>query len=199
LFILAGVAFSERTPQDAESRETPFGVLYRPRSFALQIPVLFGAFLGGPAAGWVLAQVLGGVSENGRTVLYISTTSIFFLGYMLWAARLAALAFDAFGKHILRALFLIVVRRQKPQRVDQLLPTREKLEELVVRAQRAASSFFVVSLPIGFISGTLARFLETESEKWVQSIVVAVGCFLWGSILSVLGRRGYLPLPEPAD
>jgi hypothetical protein len=186
-------------PEDADSRATPFGVLYRPRSFGVQIPVLFGAFVGGPAAGWALAQLLGGVSESGRVFLYVSTASIFFFGYALWAARLAALAFNVFGKHVLRALFLMIVRRQKPETTDKLLPTREKLEELVVRAQKASSSFFVVSIPVGLISGVLARLLETDSEKWVQSFVVATGCLSWGWVLSILGRRGYLPLPEADD
>jgi hypothetical protein len=189
----------ENLPEDADGHSTAFGVLYRPKSFGVQIPVLFGAFLGGPAAGWVLVQVLGGVSENGSIFLYVSTTSIFFLGYALWATRLAALAFNAFGKQLLRALFLMIVRRQKPRSADELLPTREKLEELVVRAQKASSSFFVVSIPVGLISGTLARLLETGSEKWVQSVVVVAGCLSWGWALSILGRRGYLPLPEPSD
>lgn len=189
----------DRFPPEADRVETRFGVLYRPKSFVVQLPFLIGAFLGGPAAGWILGMILGGVSENGQIFLYASTTLIFFFGYALWAARLAALAFEAFGKHILRALFQLIVKRKRPESVEALIPSRDKLEELVVRAQKAAWSFFVVSIPLGLVGGILARLLETQSEKWLQSIVVSTGCVLWGSVLSLLGRRGCLPLPEPED
>jgi hypothetical protein len=191
------MAFPEdRLPEAAESCSTPFGVLYRPRSFGVQIPVLIGAFAGGPVAGWILGRILGGVSDNGQVFLYISTTSIFFFGYALWAARLASLAFNAFGKQILWLLFQWIVKRKKPQSPEELLPTREKLEELVVRAQRAAWSFLVVSVAVGLICGALAQLIETQNGKLEQSVIVAAGCILWGWILGSLGRRGYLPLPE---
>jgi len=169
-------------------RETPFGRLYTPKSFPVQIPFLVGAFAGGPVAAWLVSKLLGGVSQNAQLFLYAAYGSIFFFGYALWASRLAALAFNTFGKNLLRLLFRWIVKKKNPAGIEDLLPTRERLEELVVRAQRAASSFLVVSIVIGFIGGI-----------WIESLLVATGCVLWGWLLMCLGRRGYLPLPEASE
>lgn len=181
---------------DADRSETPFGTLYTPKSLGVQIPFLVVAFAGGPIVGWMISKLLGGVSETGQIFLLVTHASIFFFGYALWASRLAALAFNTFGKQILRVLFQWFVRRKKPEGVEQMLPTREKLEELVVQAQRAASSFLIVSVPVGLISGTAAILLRTETPPWLRSVLVATSCIFWGWLLTFLGRRGYLPLPE---
>jgi hypothetical protein len=189
---------ADRYPQAFERMETPFGTLYRPKSFGVQVPFLVGAFAGGPAVAWLIGQLLGGVSQGGQIFLYVTHASIFFLGYALWASRLAALAFNALGKQILRALFHWLIKKKNPPGIgiEELLPTRDKLEELVVRAQRAASSFLWVSILVGSIAGTAATLLQSQSPKWIQTVLVATGCILWGWLLTSLGRRGYLPMPE---
>ena len=179
-----------------EPLNTPFGRLYPPKSMALQIPFLIAAFAGGPVVAWLIGKLLGDVSQNAQMFLYVLYTSIFFFGYALWASRLATLAFNTFGKQILRVLFQWLVKRQRPQKVQELLPTREKLEELVVRAQRAASSFVVVAVALALLGAIAAILMQTQSSRWLQSVLVGAGCTLWGWLLTFLGRRGYLPLPE---
>src|SRR5262245_37730496 len=90
---------------DDAGQETPFGRLYAPESFPVERPFLIGAFAGGPVVAWLIAKLLGGVSQYGQMFLYVMYGAIFFLGYALWASRLAALAFRTFGKGLLRALF----------------------------------------------------------------------------------------------
>ena len=62
-----------------QRRETPYGVLYSPKTFGLQVLVLVGAFAGGPVIGWLTART-GGVSSTGEVILYVPPTLIFFFG-----------------------------------------------------------------------------------------------------------------------
>lgn len=175
--------------------DTPHGRLYRPRSTGEQIAVLFLAFVAGPVLGGLVAAIPGDLSEVARTVLQASNVLIFFAGYAIWVARLNALAFDLIGRSLLKALFVIVFRRRKPDMPD-VLPTREKLLELVVRAQRAGGSFGPVSIPIGLAAGALALFFDTALGAFARFALAAGSCIAWGHLLAWLGRHGWLPFPE---
>ena len=181
-----------------DQRVTAHGILYKPPNFALQVLFLIAAFAGGPAIGWIFAATLGGVSDVGQLFLYVPPILIFFLGYGLWASRLAAIAFDAIGKQILWVIFDVVFRRKKPPELKDVI-TIEKLEEMAVRAQKASSSFLIVTIPIAAASALLAALIESDSNLITRALVVAGGSSLWGYLLSALGRRGYLPLPEGDD
>ena len=179
--------------------ETPHGTVYPFKPFAVQIPVLFGAFAGGPVIAWLLGQVLGNVSEAGQVFLYVCFASVFFFGYGLWAARLASLVFNMFGRAVLWALLGLLLRRTKPEDLRQLIPDRDKLVLLMVSAQRAAWSFLVVGIVVGMVAGVLGLFIDSDSGKTSQMLLVLSGCILWGYALGWLGRHSYLPFPEPAD
>jgi len=181
---------------DQDKRETPFGTFYRPRSIALQMMTLLGALLGILLIGWLISQALGGVSKNAQIFLFIPFFLILVLGYGLWLSRLEALAFEIIGKGILRALYEVIVKRKKPESPESILPPKEKLEEMAVRAQRAASSFFIVAIPAAIGAGLAALFIESPTGVWLRICVISGGCLLWGRFLTNLGRRGYLPLPE---
>ena len=49
---------------------------------------------------------------------------------------------------------------------------------------------------ITVIGGAAATLLQSQSPTWIQSVLVATACMLWGALLTSLGRRSYLPLPE---
>jgi hypothetical protein len=176
-------------------RKTPYGSLYEPRTFAVQIILLFGAFLGGPAVGWFSGVLLSGQSQVRQLFLCIPPTLVFFLGYALWAARLAAIAFDTIGKSILLALFNVLVRRKRPARLEDVLPDRDKLERMAVRAQKAGWSFLTVAIFVGLGAAALFAFVYGLTS----AATIAVCTLLWGYLLGRLARRGYLPLPEPSD
>jgi hypothetical protein len=176
--------------------ETPHGALYEPKPLGIQVALLFLAFIGGPAIGWLTRFSMDDVSSAAQLFLYVPPTLVFFLGYALWAARLAAIAFDMIGKSILRALVYIIIRRKKPERMEELLPDRDQLERMAVRAQKAAWSFFAVSVFIGISAAGLSALFLFEMSG---AAVVLLACLGWGYVLGLLGRRGYLPLPEPSD
>jgi hypothetical protein len=175
-----------------EVRSTPYGPLYAPKTFGIQVIVLVAAFFGGPAIGWVMSLPLDSITPGQQLFFYAPPTLVFFLGYALWAARLATIAFNVIGKTILVALFNILIRRKKPERIEDILPSRDKLEQMVVRAQKAGWSFFTVGAFIGVGAGILYALVFALSG----SITLTLSTLLWGYVLGRLARRGYLPLPE---
>jgi hypothetical protein len=176
--------------------QTEAGFLYRPPGWAVQIAVAAAAFFGGPALGWGIGGLMPGISDDARTFLCVPFVAVFFLGYALWLARLNALAFNFIGKGLLRALFMLLVRRRKPERLEDVLPSKEKILEMLVRGQRAASSFLAVSVPVAIVAGTVVMFYETPLSPAMRWALVGGGCVGWGWALSFLGRRGILPFPE---
>jgi hypothetical protein len=176
--------------------ETGAGRLYRPRGWGVQIPVLIAAFFGGPALGWAIGALMPGLGEGARTFLCVPFVAVFFLGYGLWMARLNALAFQFVGKGILRALFMLIVLRRKPERLEDVLPSREKLAEMAVRGQRASSSFLAAAVPVGIVAGLVVMFYETALSLVAREALAVGGCVAWGWALAGLGRRGFLPFPE---
>jgi len=180
-------------------RDTPSGTLYKPKTLGVQILFLFAAFAGGPFAGWLMAESLGDLSHNAQGLLYGTPMAIFILGYALWSARLTVIALDVLGRGILRAFFELLVRRKRPKRLEEVLPTMEKLEEMAVRAQKAASSFLIVAIPVAAVSGFAITWVDSDRSALTRVAVVAAGCLVWGQVLSWLARRGYLPVLSGGD
>jgi hypothetical protein len=176
--------------------DTPHGRLYRPLSDWRQILVLVAVFFGGPALGWLVGQISGDLSDKARTVLYVPYIAIFFLGYAAWIARLNAIAFDTIGRSLLKALFLLIVRRQPPKSPEDVLPSREKLLEMAVRAQKAGASFGPASWPVAILAGLIAMMFDSATGGVALFLLVAFTCLAWGSLLARLGRRGWLPFME---
>lgn len=177
-------------------QETAHGTLYVPKSLGLQFALLVASFIGGPALGWLLGLGMRDLTPAARLFLYIPPTLVFFLGYALWSARLAAIVFDIIGKSILRAIFRMIVRRERPRNAGDLLPDREKLTGMVVRAQKAGWSFLPVSVLVSVVCGPLSLLFNIGLSG---AVVIVVGCLLLGYSLGLLGRRGCLPLPEPGN
>jgi hypothetical protein len=176
--------------------ETPHGRLYRPRGEWEQIGVLIAVFFGGPAVGWVVGHIPGDLSETARTVLYVPYVAIFFLGYAAWIARLNAIAFDTIGRSLLKALFLLIVRKQVPKSAEDVLPSKEKLLEMAVRAQKAGASFGPASWPVALLAGLAAMLFDSATGALALFLLVALTCLAWGHFLARLGRRGWLPFME---
>jgi hypothetical protein len=53
--------------------------LYAPKTIAVQVVLLFVAFLGGPALGWLSGFPVDGKSSGGELFLYVPPTLVFFL------------------------------------------------------------------------------------------------------------------------
>ena len=188
----------EFTPIDVPPHglETPYGYLYRPLGNGTQILVLFAAFIGGPAFAWVIGQVPGDLSQTARDVLFVPLVAIFFFGYGVWIARLNAIAFHGIGWGLLKALFNLIVFRRKPDSISELMPSRDKLLEMMVRAQKAGSSFAPVGWLVGLISGLAATLFDSAMQPAKLFFLVGGSCVVWGYLLAWLGRRNWLPFME---
>jgi hypothetical protein len=176
--------------------DTPYGRLYRPLHQWAQIAVLFAAFCAGPAIGWLIGHVPGDLSETARTMIYVPFVLVFFAGYALWIARLNAIVFDVLGRSFLKAFLLMLIRRRKPESFQDLVPTREKLLQMAVRAQKAGASFAIPGWPIGLIAGLLSVFFQSGFGAVALFLLLSSSVIGWGYLLAILGRRGYLPFME---
>ena len=179
-----------------EGLETPYGYLYRPLTDGKQIIVAIGAFVGGPAFGWVIGQVPGDLTETARNVLFVPMVVIFFMGYSLWIARLNAIAFQGIGWGLLKTLFMLIVFRRKPKSIEDVMPSRDKLLEMMVRAQKAGASFAPVGWLVGLVSGLIAMLFDSAMSPGKLFLLVGGGCLIWGYLLAWLGRRSWLPFME---
>jgi hypothetical protein len=172
---------------------TPRGPLYASKRHWLHGGVLLGAFASGPALGWIVGRLLEGVSKSARTGLYLPFPVILLAGYALWSARLKAIAFDGLGRGILIALFRLAVQHK---RLEDILPGKERLAARAVKAQKAASSFFRVSVPVALVAGLAAVIMDADAGVTHRAVVVGGACIGYGWTLAWLGRRGYLPIME---
>lgn len=191
-------AKTEFTPTEIPHHglDTPYGYLYRPLGNGKQILVLIAAFVGGPAFGWVIAQVPGDLSQTARDTMFIPLMAVFFVGYGLWVARLNVIAFQGIGWGLIKMVFNLVVFRRKPQSVEDVLPSRDKLLQMLVRAQKAGASFAPAGWLVGLIAGAIATLCESEMSTTGLFFLVASGCLIWGYLLAWLGRHGWLPFME---
>ena len=178
--------------------DTPYGRLHKPLPHGRQLLVLVAAFCGGPAVGWVVGQVPGDLSEGARTLVYIPYVVIFMVGYATWVARLNAIAFDTIGRSLLKALFWLIVRRQKPPDAEDLLPSKEKLLEMAVHAQIAGASFFPASWPVAGLAGLISLLFDSATSAIALFLLTSTTCLAWGYLLGWMGRRGWLPFMEEA-
>jgi hypothetical protein len=176
--------------------ETPYGLLYRPLPQSRQLLIVVIVFLISLAMGSVVALVPGDLSAAARVILHLPYLLVFMMGYALWVTRLSAIAFDGIGRSLLGALWRVVVHRRAPRAVEDVLPSGERLLEMVVRAQRAGSSFWPVSWPVAAIAALCATTFESGLGTLTLAALVAATTLCWGALLARAGRRGWLPLPD---
>ena len=178
------------------AKETEFGTLYAPQPTLIQILTLVGAFLGGFVVAESVIWGLGGLSEAAEIGVYAAFAAVLFIGYSFWSARLKSIAFQGIGKGILKALFWLIVRRRKPESLEELLPTEEKLTAMAVAAQKASSSFAVAGVLITIVAAPVSLLFEAEASALARLFIVGFGLVATGLVLAFLGRRGYLPILE---
>ena len=186
------------TPTEIPSHglETPYGYLYRPLTNGKQILVLIAVFFGGPGFGWVIAQVPGDLSQTAKDAMFVPMMAVFFMGYSLWITRLNFIAFQGIGWSLFKVLFNLLVFRRKPKSVEDVIPSRDKLLEMLVRAQKAGTSFAPAGWLVGLISGLIAMLCDSAMGPVKLFLLVGSGCLIWGYLLAWLGRRGWLPFME---
>ena len=176
--------------------ETPYGYLYRPLSNGKQIVLLIAAFLGGPAFGWVIGQVPGDLSQTAKDASFVPMMAIFFIGYGTWIARLKLIAFQGIGWNLCKVLFNLLVFHRKPKSIEDVIPPRDKLLEMLVRAQKAGASFAPAGWLVGLVSGLAATLFHSALHPLKMFVLVGGGCVIWGYLLAWLGRHGWLPFME---
>jgi hypothetical protein len=187
---------SARNDIPAEGLDTPYGRLYRPQSQGRQITALIVAFLLSMGLGSWVAAIPGDLSTAAQAAFHVPYALVFFFGYGLWVARVNAIVFDTLGRSLLKAVWQMIVHRRQPDAMETILPAREKVIELLVRVQKGGASFRAVSWPVAALSVPIG-FLCDSSMRGIQLVaLLAATTIVWGYLLGILGRRGWLPFPE---
>ncbi len=185
--------------QSEKPKQTQFGTLYAPQPTWLQMLILIGAFFGGFVVAKGVIWRLGGLSDAAQTGLYVAFAAVLVLGYALWMARLRAIVFHGISKGLLTALFKLIVRRQKPDSLEDLLPSEEKLTKMAVGAQKAASAFTIAGIIVSAIAAPISLLIAADAAAAARVVTIAVALIVWGTALAFLGRRGYLPILEEGE
>ena len=108
----------------------------------------------------------------------------------------SALAFNSIKWPLIKIIVKIFIRKEKPSSVNEFLPEREKLIEMMVRVQKYSRSFLIIGWPIGILGSFTTLFMNASLNTLILFLFVFVTSVLYGYLLSYFGRRGYLPLPE---
>lgn len=179
-----------------EGLATPKGHLYYPPTQGKQVLFVIAAFFTAIFLGFIVSSIPGDLSNFATGVICFVFLLVFFLGYGLWVGLVSALLFSSVKWPLFKIIGRVLIRKEKPASLNELLPEREKLIEMMVKAQKYSRIFFILSWPIGFAGGLATMFMKSSSSSVLLFIIVMIFAVLYGYALSYFGRRGYLPLPE---
>jgi hypothetical protein len=170
-----------------EGIETPFGHLYPLQKPGIQILAVIAAFIMSILLGLIVSSIPGQLSDLSKGIIYFTYLLVFILGYSAWVSILGALVFKTIKTPILKMLFRFFIYKEKPSSIEDVLPSREKLTELIVKAQKSARIFFILGWPIG---------LTKSINPVMYFVVILLISVIFGYVLYYFGRRGYFPFPE---
>lgn len=185
-----------KTDIPPEGLATPLGHLYLPPKQGIQILSLVTSFFGALLLGWIVSSIPGDLSDFARGVICLTYLQVFILGYAAWISWLNVIVLGCIKWPMMKILFKYFIRKEKAESAYDLLPSREKVLEIMVRAQKATKTFSVMSWPIGIAGWFASLFFSTSTNKALLFILVLAGSVLFGYVLSRFGRRGYFPFPE---
>ena len=176
--------------------DTPRGYLYHPPEQSKQVLFLVAAFFIAILLGWIISIIPGDISNLATGVLCFIFLLVFFLGYGLWVSLVSAILFSSIKWPLIKIIAKVFIRKEPPSSMNELLPEKEKLIELMVRAQKYSRTFFILSWPIGIAGGIATLFMKTSMSSTFLFFIVLMFAVIYGYALSYFGRRGYLPFPE---
>ena len=180
----------------AEGAETPYGHLYPLPKLSTQILFVVASFLTAILLGLIISIIPGDLSDLAKGVIYFVYLLVFILGYSSWVGMLSMLAFSSIKLPMMKMIFRYFVHKEKPTSVEEILPSREKMAELLVRAQKSAIIFFILSWPIGIVGGIVSLFMNTSINSAIFFVIILITAVTFGYVLFYFGRRGYFPFPE---
>jgi hypothetical protein len=108
----------------------------------------------------------------------------------------SALLLSSIKWPLIKIIAKFFIRKEKPTSINELIPEREKLFDIMLRAQKYSRTFFILSWPVGIAGGFATLFINTSMNSALLFMLVFISSIVFGYVLSHFGRRGYLPLPE---
>ena len=188
--------YKSRSDIPPEGIDTAYGHLYPLPKLSMQILFVVVSFLTAILLGLTISIIPGDLSELAKGVIYFIYLLVFILGYSSWVSLLGMLAFSSIKIPMMKMIFRYFVHKEKPVSVEEILPSREKITELLVRAQKSARIFFILSWPIGIVGGIVSLFMNTSINSLIFFVIILITAVIFGYALFYFGRRGYFPFPE---
>lgn len=97
---------------------------------------------------------------------------------------------------LIKIIAKIFLRKEKPSSINDFLPEREKLIEMIVRVQKYSRTFLFTGWTFGILGSISSLFMRSSMNPLLFVTFVFVSSVIYGHLLFHFGRRGYLPLPE---
>jgi uncharacterized MAPEG superfamily protein len=180
----------------AKGIRTPHGYLYHPPSQKKQVVFFITSFFIAIILGWIVSSIPGDLSDLAKGVLYFVYLLIFIIGYAIWASIMSLILLKSFKLPLIKIIFRYFIRRDKSASLSEILPSNEEIIKLLVRSQKSASAFFIVSWILGFAGAFASVMMKTSMNSAIFFFLVLITCILYGFYVFYFGRRGYLLFPE---
>lgn len=176
------------------ARATPLPAGFEMRPARVQIGTVVGALIVGPVAGLAIARWVAPGSEFASFIGFIALPMVLGAGFAIWRAVVASILFRGVYRGLLRALYMLIVRREKPK-AEEVLPDAERFAGLFHEVVRAAGAFSRVGITIGILAGILLA-IAAPGSRFPAFVLMFGACALYGRGLTHLARDGYLPMPD---
>jgi len=179
-----------------EGINTPDGYLYYPPKQWTQILFLLASFSSAIFLGFIISSIPGDLSKLAEAFIYFIYIFLFFLGYSSWVSLTGTLIFKIFKLPFIKVLYRFIVHREKPDSINDFLPTREKAIEILLRTQKNTKTYYILSWPVGIAGGFLTMFISTSMDSVLLFTLILISTISYGYVLFYFGRKGYFPFPE---
>lgn len=182
----------ESRAKELRSAGPPEGFVIRPAK--VQVGAIVGAAIVGPLAGITIARWVAPGSEFATFVGFIALPMVLGAGYAVWRAIIASLLFRGISRGLMRAIYQILVKRERPS-ADEVLPDAARVATFLQESVRASAAFTRVGYLIGITAGLLLA-IAAPGSRLMAFVLMFVACALYGRGLAHLARDGYLPMPD---
>ena len=177
--------------EDAKYLDLEGGRFYRPphtliRFLTVVVTFVFSIFMGN-----VLILTID-APETKRVFFYAPGIAIYLFGYVFWKARVQAILWSSFGKHIFWNIISHIFRWKKPEKLSDILPPAMSFINAGLRAQKAASVFLIWGFTVTALFIAINLLFGLAYSFFSSSIVIFLVCISWSYFLYFLGRREYL-------
>lgn len=177
--------------EDAKYLDLEEGRFYRPPHTLIRFLTVIVAFILSILVGNILLLSIE-APETKRAFFYVPGVAIYLFGYVFWKARVQAILWSSFGKHIFWNVISHLFSWKKPEKISDILPPAISFINAGLKAQKAASIFLIWGFTVTIFFIVLNFLFGFANSFFSSSLVIFLVCMSWSYFLYFIGRREYL-------